>query len=208
MKLRYLIPALAMALSVHAEPEVNPQPAVPGEIILTQYTRVDLKDGKPIKTSRYMDVKMRDPNGVRWNLNPTASWSLSTRGTTTPIDHMKWNGAPSWRTGDPIPIDMDLHGAAPRKNLDHAIIGKRTEDGIDIVGEWSTFEMGPTKTKARWIERRETWWRAAASGEKKIRKHRSIVESPYRKEITDYFYVQSTRLHPSLFSAEDNPPLP
>jgi hypothetical protein len=202
MQLRYLIPTLALALVVQAEPEVKPQPA-PGEIILVQFTYVELKDGKPVRTNRGMEVHMRDPNGVTWRLNPMASWALRTGDNTTSIDPMRFNGPrlPGQAR------DMEALGFAPRRPLDHGFFDKRVEDGVVIAGEWGTSEMGPTRTKARWVERRESWWRAdtTPNGEKKIRIHRTVVESPYRKETRDYFYLQTTRLHPSLFSAEDNP---
>jgi hypothetical protein len=203
MKTRLLIPILGMcaALSAQANPQ---QPLEQGEIILEQYTRVKLEDGKPVKTQRGMKVKMRDPNGVVWELLPTAQWTLTKGDEFAVVDPMKWNQGPTIMPGDP---PREESGHDTKKLIDHALLGKKVEDGITIAGEWQTYQLGPTRTRAAWVERIEMWWRADRrdDGTMQPRVHRKIRTSPYEKYTLDVFYLATDRLHPSLFSAEDNP---
>jgi hypothetical protein len=198
-------PVLVTCLALAAQANDPPAPqTTSGEIILEQLTRVDFgPNGQPITTKRSMRVRMRAENGMEWSTLPTAKWQLSKGNDFTIINPLNWHQGAARRTGDPAPEPA----GETLQQLANGIIGKKVEDGVAIAGEWATYQLGPTRERPAWVERMESWYRAdkGPDGKPVVRLHRRLVTSPYKRETVDYFYVESTRLHSSLFSGETNP---
>jgi hypothetical protein len=187
--------AVLIALSPVQAADTLPAPqAGEGQIILKQYTRVALGTSGTT-TMRHFTVTMRvngtdrilsTPQDIRWQL---------TEG--------------DWHVMESPLIDtttFSARGMGPyqqckgRRRLDGASLGKRLEDGVNVVGEWMNVECNATAERPSWIERNENWSRIdVVNGQKMLRPHRREVKSQYEHKRIDYTYLSTSRLHLSLF---------
>lgn len=190
---------LGLALSAHAGAPAAPQ-TTSGEIILEQRTTITLgPNGQPAGTRREMRARMRAENGVVWSTLLGSKWQVS-KGNDYRIVNPRSTSTVGQVMRDGPPPVPELYGDTLLP-LDSGLLGKKVEDGVTIAGEWATYQFGPTASRPAWVERSETWFRVDTSpkGKRVPRLHRRSTSSPYELSTVDYFYMQTERLHASLF---------
>ena len=118
-------------------PGIGAPMATAGEIIIEQHTHV-MMGTKGSITQRYMTVKMKMKGNERTiSTLPGSKWSINTSEGSVKEEPRVSSRVTRER-------GFQYEACQPRRRIDGAMIGNRTEDGVKIAGEWATFECGPT----------------------------------------------------------------
>ena len=204
--MKKIITILIATLALTAQAETaKSTPKPKGLLRMMQRTTVYL-DGKgnPIETKRDIQFSLADgkgntlqtpiglvyelngADGKRHNVNPILRETLTeARGQSAP----------------PRPYSEGTF-----KSRKHGFFPKRMEEGQEVAGTWFVIDFPASETSPARTERHENWVVVAmVDGHRRLRKYRDVIESDRMRETVDYWYMESDRFHPSLFTADANP---
>ena len=197
--MKKIIAIVILSLAVGAQAgSTKKQESSKGLFQMMQRTVVQLgSKGEPIATSREIRLDMKDGRGNFWATPDGFTYNVTdAQGRSQRVNPLLGKQPSS---GLDLP-DGEYSGTA----IESGILPKQTQDGQTVTGMWYVYEVPVTGGMRR--ERREDWFTIVnIDGKPRMRRHRTLVTSSTIRETVDYWYMESERFHPSLFTIEENP---